>query len=415
MKTVFYGWYVLAGLFLVYMASNGIVLNTLPLFFPDLMQDFAWDEAQVTQPVGIFYLASAFASPVGGILLDRYSPKILMVIGLTTITAALAAIPFMSELWHFIAIYCVFAAGLAIGGLIPSMVLLTRWFDRYRGIAVGFLLMATNLGGWLFPLLISDALVNDGWRAAMFILIFLGGVMMLVPTLLLVRDRPQDMGLQPGGGPQESDAGPVQVATSSATDLTLKQALQSPIFYLLAFVTAVMWFCIVGLLQHQSIFIGQDLAIDTASLAFIFSTFFGCALLGNLVFGYLSDHFDKGLIMLAAMVSLTLGLILLRSAEAGGVSLLYIFALVAGLGYSGSFTMIQLTIAEFFSGASYGKILGTFVFVDTLAGSMGAIVLGSMRVAQGSYVPAFNMMIGLCLAALVSVLYLNRQKQKMMS
>ena len=413
MNNVFYGWVILAGLFLIYTASNGIVLNTVPLFYPSLIAEFGWDEAQVTLPISLFFLGSAFASPIGGALLDRYSAKTLMIIGLIAITAALAYIPFVNALWELVAIYLVFAAGLAIGGLIPSMVLLTRWFVKYRGIAVGILLMASNFGGAIFPLMIGGTLADSGWRAAAFLLAGIGGVMMLLPVLFLIRNRPEEMGLAADGAPGTAvnDEGGAMSALGDGP--TLGDAVKTPIFYLLCFVTAVMWFCIVGLLQHQSIYLGQDLGISVGSLALVFSLFFWCALAGNVIFGYLSDHFDKSLIMLLAMTCLTLGLVLLRMAEPGAMPVIYAFAVVSGLGYSGSFTMIQLSVAEFFSGKSYGKILGVFVFVDTLAGAWGALVLGNMRVAQGSYLPSFNMMIGLCLAAIVSVLLLNRYKSKM--
>ena len=402
MDRIYYGWIVLAGLFLIYMASNGIVLNAIPTFYPSMIQEFGWSESEVTQPAGLFFLGSAVASLVGGVLVDKYPVKNLMFVGLIMVTGALAAVGLVANLSQFIVIYLVFAIGLALGGLIPSMVLLTRWFVQFRGIAVGILLMANNFGGSVFNFLIGGIIDESGWRMAAFTLAGLGGVMMLIPLFFIVKNRPADIGAHPDGA-----ASPVanvsEAGAASVLGPTLMEALKSPVFYLLAFVTAVMWFCIIGLLQHQTIYFGQDLSLTPEVLGGVIGTFFLFGFAGNIVFGFLSDRFDKSTVMLVATVTLGTGIALIRFASADATMLIYAYAVVAGLGYGGSFTMIQLTIADFFAGASYGKILGVFTFIDTLAGSMGAIVLGSMRVAENSYIPSFNIMLGLCVVSIISV------------
>jgi len=85
------------------------------------------------------------------------------------------------------------------------------------------------------------------------------------------------------------------------------------------------------------------------------------------------------------------------------VWMLYAYAAVYGIGFSGTFAMIQVVVAEFFAGASYGRILGVFTMVDTLAGAMGTKALGAMRVAGGSYLPAFDLLIGLCVLVLLAL------------
>lgn len=410
MGGIFYGWFVLVGLFVAYTASNGIVINTLPLFNPDLIREFGWDEAQVTSPAGIFFLGAALLAPVGGYLVDRFPPQRVMLFGLVSITLALACYPLITALWQLFIIYIVFAVGLSCGGIIASMLLLTRWFVRYRGLAVGILLMASSFGGALFPL----AYVDGAWRTSIVIITVIGGAMMILPILLLVRNRPQDMGLHPDG----ADADPAAQSdgaggSSAAAGPTLAQAVRTPVFWLLAFATGTMWFCIVGVLNHQPIYFDRDVGLGLESdssgswVPLILSTFFWAAVVGKVLFGYLSDIFDKGLIMFISVINLLLGLVVLRLVGPGDIGTAFMFALVYGVGYSGAFTMIQLMIAEFFSGASYGKILGCFTLVDTLAGSLGIFVLGYMRVQLESYVPSFNLMIALCVVAAGCVHVMN--------
>ena len=85
MNRIFFGWWVLVGLFLIYTASNGIVIFTLPLISPALIEEFGWNQAQVTRPALIFYFATGFMSLISGALLDRLPAKIIMLLGMVLI------------------------------------------------------------------------------------------------------------------------------------------------------------------------------------------------------------------------------------------------------------------------------------------------------------------------------------------
>ncbi len=405
MGRIYYGWFVLLGLVVAYTASNGIVINALPLAYPDMIKEFGWNEEEVTRPAFLFYFFAALLAPVGGYLIDRFPPQRVMLVGVVLLTATLFCFQFISELWQMTAIFVVFAFGLSCGGIIASMLLLTRWFVRYRGLAVGTLLMASSFGGAVFSLVY----IPGDWRTSILLMTAIGGVMMIVPILFLVRNRPQDMGLHPDGAAEEPKVQrSAQIASSVTSGPTLGEAVKTPVFWLLAFSTGTMWFCIVGVLNHQSIYLSKDVGIGAEHLPLIFSTFFWAAVVGKISFGYLSDIFDKGLIMLLGVVNLALGLIVLRLVGPGDVFTAYAYAVIYGFGYSGAFTMIQLMIAEFFSGTSYGKILGCFTMVDTMAGAIGIFALGNMRVAMDSYIPAFNLMIALCVIATVCVVVMNQ-------
>ena len=152
-------------------------------------------------------------------------------------------------------------------------------------------------------------------------------------------------------------------------------------------------------MQNQG-FYYKDLKIDAATGANIATLFSVFAIIGKLLFGFLSDKFDKGTMMLAAIVCLTMGCVLLKR-SASNTAYLTPFAVIFGLGFSGSFTMIQLWVARLFYGNSYGRILGVITMADTLAGSFGIVQMGAMREKQGNYIEAFSLMIVLCCVAVV--------------
>jgi len=150
------------------------------------------------------------------------------------------------------------------------------------------------------------------------------------------------------------------------------------------------------------------LGMDMSMVALVVSVYFWFSIMGYLLFGYLADHFNKSHIMLLAIISLALGLILLRIMEGDERVIVFAYAAIFGMGFSGGFSMVQLTIAEHFSGNDYGRILGVFVFIDTMAGGLGIFVLGEVRVALDSYIPAFNLMIAMCAIAAICVVIMNQ-------
>jgi len=111
-------WSVLSGLFLVYMASNGITLHTLPLLYPELMEEFGWRESEVTLPATIFFIVGAITSPPAGWLLDRYSSRTIITLGSLLLSLALLGYSNTHTLWELVAIYAVLGIALSLCGLV---------------------------------------------------------------------------------------------------------------------------------------------------------------------------------------------------------------------------------------------------------------------------------------------------------
>jgi sugar phosphate permease len=409
MPRIFYGWFVLFALFVTYAVSNGISNFTLPLLYPSLIQEFAWNEAEVTRPAALMFFAAAFYSIAVGFLIDRFSARLMMITGAFIVIIDLIAYTFISELWHLTAVHLIFAFGLSLCGMMPVMVVASRWFTKYRGVAFGVLLMASSFGGAVLPLTIASALQESDWRAALWILIAFAAVFMVAPLIWPLRNKPDDIGTTPDGLPLGEEGSALQKEQEGvASGATVREAMTMPIFYFLIVATGTLWFCITGILQHQSIYLGRDQGLEGADLAFAFSVFFWCSIIGKVLFGWLSDRFSKGKIMLLAILNITLGLLILRSVDGTSMTTIYLYAVVYGIGFSGTFTMVQLMIAELFAGPTYGRILGVYFFVDTLSAGAGISVTGEMRVRFNSYVPAIDLMIGMCLIAVVCVIAINR-------
>ena len=232
---------------------------------------------------------------------------------------------------------------------------------------------------------------------------------------LPVRARPEDVGATPDGIEKKADDASAEgPQLGFAGGISVAEGLRLPVFWLLLLATGIVWFCITAVVQHQAIYLGRDQGVDASTLTGVISLFFWCSIIGKFVFGWLSDHFEKVHIMLLAIINLAAGLVILRFAENANIETIYAYAVVYGIGFSGAFTMIQMMVAELFSGPTYGSFLGIYVGVDTIAAAAGIAVIGQIRVATDSYLPAIEFMLGLIAVAFACVvavrqLTLNRQ------
>ena len=382
-------WIVLSGLFLVYMASNGVTLHTLPLLYPELMDSFGWQASEVTLPATVFFVIGAVTSPPAGWLLDRYSSRAIIGLGSTLLALGLMAYSATNSLWQLVAVYALLGLALSLCGLVSNMVMLTGWFDSGRGRATGILLMASSLGGALFPLAVGSGIEQLGWRQTVLLTGVGVGSIMLGSVWLLLRDGRRVMPATPPAG-----------HSSNAKERVIPILLTRR-FAAIVFATGSLWFIIIALTQHQSIHLARDVGLARSSLPSVFSLFFGCSVVGKFCFGLLSDRFDLHRVMASAILMLAIALVALSQMAVGANALLYCYAVLAGLGFSGAFTCIQILIAAHYSGPLYGRILATIVLIDTLCGALGTQTIARVREWQGDYTDAF---IGMAILATVSAM-----------
>ena len=392
-------WSVLSGLFLVYMASNGVTLHTLPLLYPELIETFGWRASEVTLPATVFFIVGALTSPPAGWLLDRYSSRLIIALGGLLLCIGLVAYGMTQTLWQLVAVYALLGLALSLCGLVSNMVMLTSWFNSGRGRATGILLMASSLGGALFPFVVGTGLEQSGWRTTVMFAGIGVGIAILGSAWLLLRDGRLTSQAAPAPSPSPRGVG------------SLNAALKERRFYAIIFITGSLWFIIIALTQHQSIHLARDIGLAKTLLPAVFSLFFGSSVIGKLGFGLLSDRFDLHKVMAISILLLALALLLLAQLSALDRVLLYLYAVMAGIGFSGTFTCIQLLVASHYTGTHYGRILAIVVLIDTLCGALGTRVVALLRESQGNYQMALTIMATLALIAAVVVVLLRSGEQ----
>jgi sugar phosphate permease len=385
--STYYRWVVVGLLFVAYTAST-VSTNSLPIFYPNFRETFGWTHAQVSEPASYYFIFIACAAPLVGFLLARFSPKLLMAAGFSLALLATLALTRIQHFEAYFAVYIVLSLAITSSGLLPSMVIITNWFDKGRGLAVGIFLLGSSIGGIVFPEFARHLMQSSGdWRFAITGVALLAAVLSF-GSLLLLKSRPDVL---------EPDA--TSAALSPETPFSLLDAFKTPAFWLILLITAAFWFCGFGVLSHLQLYLA-DCKFDFAKAVLVRDLFFVFSIIGKIAFGYFSDRFDKRDILIFGTVCLIGGIAFLNRIP-DWPDAAYYYAVIYGFGYSGAFTMIQLTVADYYKGAAFSKVLGFVSSFDALGGFLGVRLLGLYRTADGNYAFGITLLFLACSAALV--------------
>lgn len=384
-------------LFVVYTSST-ISTNCLPFFFPEIVKEFGWTIGQVSEPNSYYFIIIAAFAPLVGFLLSKISPKTLMFFGISLAFISQILLARITNYSQFFSIYVALSIAITFSGLLPSMVIITNWFDKQRGIAVGIFLLGSSFGGIIFPQFAKVLMLNQGmnWRDALTGVACLGALISFLP-MLFIKNQPDYSSEFNSKVPQNEG-------------ITLSEAFRTRTFYVLLMITASFWFCGFGVLSHLRLYLNEH-NFSIADAANISSIFFIFSIIGKLFFGYISDRFNKQNILIIATICLILGIICLKLIDVN-TNLAYAYAVAYGFGYSGAFAMIQLTVADVYKGRSFSKILGFVNAFDSLGGFIGVRILGYLHDKDTNYNSGVNSLLTVCCVALFAAIVLKMMNFK---
>lgn len=380
--------------FTVLFAIVGLALYGLPFYYDFMVREFGWSRAQVTSGNAIskLLIGPLFGFAAGWIV-DRFGPRRLMIAGILMAGGALVGLAHMTALWMFYLFYIFNALGYVCGGPLPNQVLLSRWFDKARGKAMGFAYLGIGIGGSLV-LKLSPRLVEAfGWRGALQCLGILI-VVLALPLAWFVRD-------EPGAAAAAAPRGRVDAVAP------MGQLFRTPAFYLLALGSMCSIAAVGGTNQHLKLFLSLDMKYSQEAAASITSTVLACSIAGRLIMGWLADRIPRKHVMLLIYVLVAGAIPLLFLADSRAA--LYGFAVVFGLGLGGEYMIIPLMAAELFGVRVLGRLLGVILTADGVAEATSPLLVGYLRDNTGSYRTGFLVLIGIALAGTVAISCLPRR------
>ena len=395
----FYGWVIIAVAFV----TMGVGVNArtaFSLLFPPILDEFGWERGVTAGAFSFGFLISAVLSPSMGKLMDRRGPRVQMELGAVLVAAGLFLAPYVSRPWHLYATLGVLVGGgsvcLAYTG---HSFFLPNWFVRQRGLALSIAFSGVGVGSIILLPWLQGLIARGGWRTACWTMAVLT-LALLVPLNLLVKRRPEDMGLRPDGdeAPREGRAAPrasnVVDPAWVAVDWTLGRAMSTARFWWIMlgyFAGLYSWYAVQ---VHQTKYLVEiGFSASHAAWALGFVALVGIP--GQIALGYVSDRVGREWVWTVGalgFVACYVALLLLR--EAPTPALLWLMVLTQGmLGY-GLTSVVGAIPAEIFQGKHYGTIFGTIMLAAIGGGAAGPWLTGVIHDATGSYTAAWWIAIG---------------------
>jgi MFS family permease len=402
----FYGW-LLVAIGFVTMAVGVNARTAFSLLFPPILDEFGWDRGVTAGIFSFGFLVSALVTPFVGRLMDRRGPALVVELGVAAMAAGLLLAPLAREAWQlYLTLGALVGGGINCLAYTGQSLYLTNWFVRRRGFALSIAFSGVGIGSVTLLPWLQTLIEDGGWRAACWALGILV-LVLLVPPNLLLRRRPEDLGLNPDGiGASSLTSGPhgnIIDPAWAAVDWTLARALRTARFWWIA----VGYFC--GLFAWYAVQVHQtkyliDIGFSPATAAWALGIVSLVAVPGQIALGHLSDRIGREWVWVignGGFVLCCLALIALRDYPA--MAVLYAMVVAQGaIGY-GLTSVMGAIPAEIFEGRQFGSIFGCVMLSAILGGAAGPWLTGILHDRFGDYAAAFLLSIGLSLVSAAAI------------
>jgi MFS family permease len=390
---VFYGWITLAGASLIIFIVGGAFVHSFSVLLPEITKEFDWDRGQVALALTLGILAFGLPSPIVGMTVGKFGPRITMIVGNALAAVGLAGVYFAQEIWHLYLLYILIGLGGGFGGFVANTTMINNWFIKKRSLALGIFQACGGLGGLVFPPLVTALMSGMGWRSAWLVL---AAIVIVIPVIIggifIIRNKPEDMGLTPDGVPPdpESEAEVLKTTTAVVQDeqsgWRILDVIRKPIVWFIAGFIAANAFTAGTMLTHQIAYI-QDIGYSPMAAATTVSVMSICSIVGSLGFGILAMKYRvRYLAMGAFVIQISAMVILLTTRELG---VMYIFSVLLGLSYGSLTAAVSVFVGAYFPRKHYPKVLGVVFPFQVAANASSATLAGVIFDATSSYTPAF--------------------------
>jgi MFS family permease len=351
--------------------------STFALFYVAMLEEFAWGRGPTALGYSLSWLGFVVFAPVAGWLSDRWGTRTVVTGGGLILGLALALTGQVTSLAQYYLFFGVLGAAGIAAMLIPSTTIVTRWFVRSRGTAMGVLSTGPGSAVAFYPLN-AWLIATLGWRMA---LVAFGCIVAATTVSLALLYREPS---PPGG----ADASPSRGAPVGGEAWTLRKAVRSLRLWAAFAMTAlgVIGFQIMA--THQ-VAHAVDRGFPQHTVVWLFAFGAGCVIAGNLLGGWLSDRVGRGSVFVLGTVLAILGIACLALTRGPQDLALLLLYTVSGFGFGMRIAQLSTIPADVFAGPHLGAILGVVQAGGGLGGAIGPFLGGWLFDVTGSYRLAF--------------------------
>ncbi|WLA45352.1 MFS transporter [Bradyrhizobium elkanii] len=412
-RNMHYGWVMVAVTFLAALISAGTV-GAPGVFIVPLQKEFGWSTAEISSALSIRFILFGLMAPFAAALMNRYGLRNVTLAAQLIVVAGLLASLAMTQVWQLILLWgVVIGIGTGMTALVLGATIAARWFVARRGLVVGILTASVATGQLAFLPLLATLTERYGWRVALGLVCVMLGVAAFA-VLMVMRDRPSDVGLRPFGdeGTAPLPAPPPANAPIVAAALgTLRDSAKSSVFWILFATFFVCGASTNGLVQVHLIPMCLDYGIPQVQAASLLAAMGIFDFFGTIVSGWLSDRYDNRYLLFWYYGLRGLSLLFLPFSDFTfyGLSL---FAMFYGLDWIATVPpTVRLTAQRF--GAERANLVFGWIFAGhQLGAGAAAFGAGLSRTIYQSYLPAFFIAGALCIFAALIALAIARPQPK---
>lgn len=358
------------------------VVYSFAAFFEAFSAEFAAQRADVSLVFGICGLVYFLLGAGGGILADRFGPRVICTAGMLCIAAGLLATSFATSM---ATVYLTYGVGIGLGVALvytPSIACVQPWFTTRRGLAAGIASSGIGAGTVVVPLLATSAIAALEWRGALRVMA-LGALVLGVFATLVLRRSPPSASATPTT-PNTSTAATVGAGPRVSPGATLGEALRDRRFW---------WFYLFTVAAAPTMFIpfahvsasARDLGLTEARAVGLVGFIGVGSLVGRFAIGALADRIGRTLTLAVMQASMAVSYLLWLAA--GGYPALAVFAVWFGLSYGAIVSLMPAICMDLFGARAVSSIVGTLYSGAALGNLLGPVVAGAVFDQTGSYAP----------------------------
>jgi MFS family permease len=370
---LFYGWLIVfvsaLGLFL----GAPLLVFSFSVFFKSLVVDFHASRAAVSFAFSLSNFVGALWLPGTGVLIDRFGPKRVILVSTLLFGLVLCSALWVgSGLWQLYLFFTILGVAMASGPApVPYGVVISHWFNRHRGLALGLSMMGIGIGSIVVPMLAQHLIAMFGWRMAFAIF---GAAVLLLPIPVIaafLQNDPKERGLQPDGDGKISDS---PLPLQDKEGLSWREIWHSPTFWILICIFSLAGASVHGAVLHMSaIFTDRGVSAERAAMA---TSLVGAAvIIGRLGSGYLLDRLFAPRVAILFYGATALGILMLCSGINGNLALGASF--LVGLGMGAEVESMGYMISRYFGLYAFGTAYGSAFAAFMIAGSSGVLLMGA--------------------------------------
>ena len=407
---MYYGWKIVGVTFVTLFISVGFIFYSYGVFFNALQAEFGGGRLGVSLGIAIMNVAMGVMAPFLGRVSDKGSIRTVMLVGAVMMPAGFFLASQVNAIWQFYFLLAtLMGGGAALIGQLPSSTLVTNWFIRRRGTALGVATMGISMSGVIMPPLSTYLIAEIGWRNTFVVYGFAGLVIVLPLVRSLVVNRPEDMGLLPDG---DDPLNPDDPESALMTDAEQRQWSTRDIlldrdFWAITLPISLCFFSMGATLIHM-IPLASDRGIDPARAAYVLSTCAIVGVFGKVLFGWIADHIDTRIALWLAIGFQAIGTLLIMRAFT--LPSLLVAGGVFGLGMGGIVPLWGSLVGEVFGRSSFGRVMGLMSPCMLPIQALGVPYAGYIFDQTGTYDIAFRTFLVVYVLA-AAILFTLRQRE----